>query len=79
MFILFANGNGSASENNLDSEFHSQSSLGDGQRQRSYKALAGQPGVARALFALRADHELCLSFLASRSLNPEIDCSLAQN
>ena len=34
--------------------------------------LAGQPGVARA-FALRA--ELCSSFLASRSLNPEMNCS----
>ena len=33
---------------------------------------AGQPGVARA-FALRA--ELCSSFLASRSLNPEMNCS----
>ena len=34
--------------------------------------LAGQPGAARA-FALRA--ELCSSFLASRSLNPEMNCS----
>ena len=34
--------------------------------------LAGQPGVARA-FALRT--ELCSSFLASRSLNPEMNCS----
>ena len=35
--------------------------------------LAGQPGVARA-FALRAD-KLCSSFLASCSLNPEMNCS----
>ena len=35
--------------------------------------LAGQPGVARA-FALRAG-ELCSSFLASCSLNPEMNCS----
>ena len=35
--------------------------------------LAGQPGVARA-FALRAELYY-LSFLASRSLNPEMNCS----
>ena len=36
---------------------------------QKYTQLAGQPGIARA-FALRA--ELCSSFLASRSLNPEM-------